>query len=334
MVLLFHRGQLSQGWTGVDLFFVLSGFLITGILRKARTHERYWSRFYIRRTARILPAVLLLLLFYSLVTKPPLLTILGYTLFAGNFMGFTSYGRPMLASLWSLAVEEHFYLLWPLIVLLFDRRKLLIGLAALLVAEPVLRAILTPHMATYQPFYYLTPFRIDSLATGSLLALLTEDEVKIPFQRWAGWAALFLASTLLILHRSLPYFGRHTNSALFNSIGYSLVSGTCLCVVAWVLALEGGVANTVLSWKPLTYLGRISYGVSLLDMPVAALFNRIAHKSSQLTAVRRLLPIDLVVIFGLAAMSFHLIEQPIIRFAKIRSEMEVEDGEYWWRIEN
>jgi peptidoglycan/LPS O-acetylase OafA/YrhL len=112
------------------------------------------------------------------------------------------------------------------------------------------------------------------------------------------------------------------------------VSGTCLCLVAWVLALEGGIASTVLSWKPLIYLGRISYGIYLLDMPVAAFFNQIAHKSSQLTAVRRLLPIDLVVILGLAALSFHLIEQPIIKFAKIRSKMEIEGGEYWWRTEN
>src|SRR6266481_5061394 len=110
MVLLFHRGSLAFGWTGVELFFVLSGFLITGILRKMRTHERYWSRFYSRRAARILPPVLLLMLLYSLAAKPPLPTILGYTLFAGNVMNRTAYGRSILGSLWSLAVEEHFYL--------------------------------------------------------------------------------------------------------------------------------------------------------------------------------------------------------------------------------
>jgi peptidoglycan/LPS O-acetylase OafA/YrhL len=333
-VLLFHRGNFVYGWTGVDLFFVLSGFLITGILRKTRANNDYWSCFYIRRAARILPPLLLLLLFYSLVTKPPLLTILAYTLFAGNFIGFTSYGRSILGALWSLAVEEHFYLVWPLLILLFDRRRLAIGLTALLIAEPVLRAILTPHMTTYQTFYYLTPFRIDSLAAGSLLALMTEGGVQIPFQRWAGWLALFLASTLVILHRSLPYFGRHTNSALFNSLGYSLVSGTCLCLVAWVLALEGGIASMVLSWKPLTYLGRISYGVYLLDMPVAAFVDRIALKSSQLATFSTLLQLDLVAIFGIAALSFHFIEQPIIQFAKIRSEMVVEGDEYWWRPEN
>jgi peptidoglycan/LPS O-acetylase OafA/YrhL len=333
MVLLFHRGHFGYGWTGVDLFFVLSGFLITGILRKTRANEDYWFRFYIRRAARVLPPLLLLLLFYSMAARPPLLTILGYTFFAGNFMGFTHYGRSMLAALWSLAVEEHFYLLWPLLVLLCERRRLMIGLVALLIAEPALRAVLTPYMTTYQPFYYLTPFRIDSLAVGCLLALMTEEDVNIPFQRWAGSAALLLGSTMLLLHKLLPHFGRHTNSALFNSLGYSLVSCACLSVLAWVLVLEGGVANTVLSWKPLTYIGRISYGIYLLDIPATSVLDRIAHESSQLASLRALLPVDLAVIFGLAALSFHLIEKRIIKFAKIRSEMEMEGGEYWWRTE-
>jgi peptidoglycan/LPS O-acetylase OafA/YrhL len=334
LVLLFHRGFLSQGWMGVDLFFVLSGFLITGILRKTRTQERYWLRFYTRRAARILPPVLMLMLLYTLAAKPPLPTILGYTLFAGNVMNRTAYGRSMLGSLWSLAVEEHFYLFWPVIVLLFDRRRLIIGLAALLVAEPVVRAVMTPYMATYEPFYYLTPFRLDSLAAGSLLALLMEGDVTLPAQRLAGWIGALLASTGFIIHALVPSFVRHSNNAIFNSLGYSLVSATAFCLVAWVMSLEAGLAKTMLSWKPLTYLGRISYGAYLLDVPVTASMDHLARRSSQITAPLMLVPIDLAVIFGLAALSFHFIEQPIIRFARIRSEMVVEGGEYWWRTEN
>jgi peptidoglycan/LPS O-acetylase OafA/YrhL len=318
MVLLFHQRSFAFGWTGVDLFFVLSGFLITGILRRTRTNQNYWSRFYSRRAARILPPVLLLMFVYCLAAKPQLPTILGYTLFAGNVMNRTVYGKSVLAPLWSLAVEEHFYLVWPIVVLMFDRRKLIIGLVALLVAEPILRAALTPFTASNEPFYFLTPFRMDSLAAGSLLALLTEGDVAIPV-RWAGWYALILASSLWVLHHSIPSFGRHGNSVGFNSLGYSLVSATYLCLVAWVLSLNGGIANTVLSWKPLTYLGRISYGAYLLDIPVITSIDYIAQRSIQLTTARRLLPIDLVVIFGLAALSFHFIEQPIIRFARIRS---------------
>lgn len=324
MVLLFHQRSLAFGWTGVDLFFVLSGFLITGILRKTRTNQNYWSRFYSRRAARILPPVLLLMFLYSLAAKPQLPTILGYTLFAGNVMNRTVYSKSVLAPLWSLAVEEHFYLLWPVVVLMFDRRKLIIGLVALLVAEPILRAALTPFTASNELFYYLTPFRMDSLAAGSLLALLTEGDVTIPVQRWAGWYALILASSSWVLHHSIPSFGRHGNSVGFNSLGYSLVSATYLCLVACVLSLKGGIANTVLSWKPLTYLGRISYGAYLLDIPVITSIDYVAQGSIQLTTARRLLPIDLVVIFGLAALSFHFIEQPIIRFARIRSEIIVE----------
>jgi peptidoglycan/LPS O-acetylase OafA/YrhL len=334
MVLLFHQGNFSLGWTGVDLFFVLSGFLITGILRKARTDDNYWLRFYSRRAARVLPPIVMLLAIYSVVAKPPLLTILGYSLFAGNIMNFTAYGRSVLAPLWSLAVEEHFYLFWPVIVLLFDRQKLIVGLAALLVAEPILRALLTSHMATYEPFYYLTPFRIDSLAAGSLLALLTESGATLPVQRLAGWIALLPASALFILRVLIPSFNRHSNDVIFNSLGYSLVSLTCACVVAWVMTQKTGPANAMLSWKPLSYLGLISYGAYLLDIPVTAAMDHLARRSTQMAAARTLLPIDMAIIFGLAALSFHLIEQPIIGFAKIRSEMAVEGGEYWWRTEN
>jgi peptidoglycan/LPS O-acetylase OafA/YrhL len=121
---------------------------------------------------------------------------------------------------------------------------------------------------------------------------------------------------------------------IFNSLGYSLVSATALCLVAWVVSIEAGLSNTLLSWKPLTYLGRISYGAYLLDVPVSASMDHLSQRSCQMVAIQRFLPIDLVVIFGLAALSFHFIEQPIIQFAKIRSEMVVEGGEYWWRPEN
>lgn len=334
MVLLFHRGYLSQGWTGVDLFFVLSGFLITGILRKTRTDERYWTRFYSRRAARILPPVLLLMIVYSLAAKPPLPTILGYTLFAGNYMSRTVYGRSVLGSLWSLAVEEHFYLLWPLISSTIQspvadhRPRSSLGSRA----SPT--GCLTPHVATYESFYYLTPFRLDGLAAGSLLALLTEGDVTVPAQRLAGWIGALLASTLFIIHALVPSFVRHTNSAIFNSLGYSLVSATFFCFIAWVMSLEAGLANTVLSWRPLTYLGRISFGAYLLDVPVSTLMKHMEQRSSQLAAVRRLLPIDLVVILVAATLSFFFIEQPIIRLVRIRSEMVVEGGEYWWRTEN
>jgi peptidoglycan/LPS O-acetylase OafA/YrhL len=220
-------------------------------------------------------------------------------------------------------------------VLFFDRKKLIIGLIALLVAEPLLRAVVTPFAHSYEPFYFLTPFRLDSLAAGSLLALLTEGDVTISMQRrWAGWCALILALTLGIIHHSIHSFVRHANTVGFNSLGYSLISLMYLCIVAWVLTLRDGVANSVLSWKPLTYIGRISYGAYLLDSPVNAAFNRIAQRSIHLTTAQRLMPIDLIVIFGLAALSFNFIEQPIIRYAKIRSQMVVEGDEYWWHTED
>src|SRR5258707_5583221 len=160
-------------WMGVDLFFVLSGFLITGILleRKAR-QQSYFGYFYARRVRRILPPYILLMIVSSLVFG------LGwaehwqwYVFFAtniGNALGQS--GHDSLNVLWSLAVEEQFYIFWPFVVLLLPERALAVVAAALIVIVPLLRAVATPWFDTFWPIYYLTPFRMDLLSAGALLA--------------------------------------------------------------------------------------------------------------------------------------------------------------------
>jgi peptidoglycan/LPS O-acetylase OafA/YrhL len=248
LVILFHLGNhVPYGWAGVQLFFVLSGYLITGILRKTKTQSDYWSRFYKRRAARILPPMLLLICLYMVFTKGwKVPTILGYTFFAGNFMDLTRYGKAVLAPLWSLAVEEHFYLLWPLAVLLLSKRRLVTLLAAILIAEPILRALATPYFATFHAIYSLTPFQLDSIAAGSLLALLTEGGVVLPGQRRAGWLVLVLLPGLAFC--TVPY--RDANSVTFNAFGYSYLALLFVAFVWWVVALESGFFYRLLSSKP------------------------------------------------------------------------------------
>jgi peptidoglycan/LPS O-acetylase OafA/YrhL len=107
-----HTGLLHAGWIGVDLFFVLSGFLITGILRRERTSEVYWRSFYLKRACRILPPLLLCFIGAALVTPIPVHRGIWYALFAAN-IALAAHPKEAgaLVVLWSLAVEEHFYYL-------------------------------------------------------------------------------------------------------------------------------------------------------------------------------------------------------------------------------
>ncbi|HXP84767.1 MAG TPA: acyltransferase [Bryobacteraceae bacterium] len=133
---------LGHGWLGVDLFFVLSGFLITGILLDSRNRPKYFQRFYGRRALRILPvyfvSVGVMALFYANSGRYFLLS----SLFMANLASLLSVSFPHGPGvLWSLAVEEHFYLLWPGLVRLMSRRTLAIVAAAIVLGTPVLRGL-------------------------------------------------------------------------------------------------------------------------------------------------------------------------------------------------
>jgi peptidoglycan/LPS O-acetylase OafA/YrhL len=245
-----------------------------------------------------------LLTVYALSTKhvQPL-TVLGYGLFAGNVMDLTRFGSSVLAPLWSLAVEEHFYLLWPLVIVLCRRRTLVVLLLTILVAEPILRALATPAFHSYGPIYLLTPFRLDSLVAGSLLALLTDA----PWQRWCGWAALALSPFLILCTTT----ARDANSVAYNALAYSFFAVIYFCLVAWVLALRSGVVYEFLSSRPMTYLGRISYGVYLFHIPVNQAMFRVLHRDPS--------PLDLLLTLVLASASYFVVERPIIEYARRRT---------------
>ncbi|CAG4920877.1 acyltransferase family protein [Paraburkholderia saeva] len=258
-------------WMGVDLFFVLSGFLITGILleRKAR-QQSYFSYFYARRIRRILPPYLLLMLVSSLVFG------LGwarhwewYALFAtniGDALGQS--GHDSLNVLWSLAVEEQFYIVWPFAVLLLSQRALALLAAALIVLVPLLRAFATPWFDTFWPIYYLTPFRMDLLSAGALLAVAVRRDRNAlePFRVPAVFALFAALIVLAWLHLHFPRF-RAANTPLSNAALYSI--SLVLCTSALVIALQSkGIVRRVLSHPALVYIGTVSYTVYLIHLTV------------------------------------------------------------------
>ncbi len=177
---LIHASVLGQ--TGVDLFFVLSGFLITRILLNSKDSPNYFSSFYARRALRIFPLYYAFLAFYFFVL--PLLLQQHIPSFASQswswfylqnvpatFDRFTSSGP---SHFWSLAVEEHFYLVWPLMVFLLSRRQFKCLLVATLLLPPLLRFAFLSHGVGV---FYFTPTRMDSIGYGAVLAVVFMEEL-------------------------------------------------------------------------------------------------------------------------------------------------------------
>ena len=258
-------------WMGVDLFFVLSGFLITGILleRKSRG-QSYFSYFYARRVRRILPPYVLLMIVSSLLFGLAWAKHWPYyTFFATNIAdALNESGHDSLNILWSLAVEEQFYLFWPFVILLVPTRALGIVAAALIVVVPVLRAIATPWFPTYWPIYYLTPFRMDLLAAGALLAVAVrrDRDALEPFRIPAAFAFFAALAVLAWLHLHYPRF-RGENTPMSNAGLYSV--SLVLCTSLVIVALQSkGIVRRALSNPVLVYIGTISYTIYLIHLTI------------------------------------------------------------------
>jgi peptidoglycan/LPS O-acetylase OafA/YrhL len=280
-VIIAHTFGVPLFWAGVDLFFVLSGFLITGILiRRKEAGRSYFGYFYGRRARRILiPYLLLLIVSSSLFGTAWMKHWYWFAFFATNIGGaLNQVGHESLVPLWSLAVEEQFYLIWPLIVLCL-RRKALLGICLVLfVAAPVLRGLATPLFNTHFPIYYLSPFRMDLLASGAILAWIQRWDRPL-FSRLSYWPQAVLmgvAASLVVLGVIDPGFRTGANTVRANVLIYT---GTDLIATSLVtIALVGRSAIChVLRNTMLRYIGRISYSMYLIHETALILAGRVFH---------------------------------------------------------
>jgi peptidoglycan/LPS O-acetylase OafA/YrhL len=270
-VFVHHALHVPLLWFGVDLFFVLSGFLITRILvdLKGGSIRAAIAHFYERRARRILPPLLCTFLLVSLLFAPDWGRIWPWYAFcAANFgEALGRIGVPALQSIWSLAVEEQFYLVWPLVVLTLGRSSLYKALAGIIVGAPILRAIMTVSSHGHFFVYMLTPFRMDLLAAGGCLGMLyNEGYLSRPGAKKVMVIAVCLSIALFgVLATTIPSFRTGSNSILFNTAGYSLI---LICFTALLgLSLElasDTLAFRFLTCRTLTYLGTISYTMYLV----------------------------------------------------------------------
>lgn len=174
---------IRTGWLGVDLFFVLSGFLITGILTDARHTPRYFQNFYWRRAVRIFPPYYAFLLaygvFYPLARHRPLDAPWWHWTYLTNVAVALHLPVGTTPHFWSLAVEEQFYLLWPLLIYLLPRRAAMRVCLGCIVGAPAIRIMLLLAGIGNPAAYVLMPCRVDALAVGGWLALAQRDGIEV-----------------------------------------------------------------------------------------------------------------------------------------------------------
>jgi peptidoglycan/LPS O-acetylase OafA/YrhL len=266
------RAATGMSWAGVDLFFTLSGFFIGGILIDQRESPRLISVFYLRRAVRILPvyyatlAVIAAAIVVGLPGSYHLFPPWVYALFLTNFAFALAKAWDWLplSVLWTLAVEEQFYLTAPWVVRAIPRSRipwLAVGLA--LLAELLRAAMLIAYPAGHLALHVLTPFRMDALALGVLAAWAVRSDAAEGFfrglrSRWRAWLVLALAS-LGGLGLLQPPLG----SPALALYGYLLIAMVFTLVVLIIAKVRPPGLNGFLASRPLAHLGRHSYFIYL-----------------------------------------------------------------------
>ena len=329
LVLLFHLRvpAFSAGFVGVDIFFVLSGFLITTLLltEVERTGRISLSAFWARRARRLLPALIVVLLVVALGTwltgtftertsvRGDLLATAGYVA-NWHFIGTSSYFVDIgidspLEHTWSLAIEEQFYLLWPIVALSvasFARRpRVAIGSVALAIAAAsaaLLWLLWSPE--SVERAYMGTDARIfEPLIGAAGAALVASPRSRPHLARWGRvlWGlgvAMLVAGIAVVATIPTSYY---RGGALLVSIG-------TLAMLAPLWTGHGGVSSRVLGWGPIAWIGVVSYGAYLWHWPLAVWLGA-RDADGGVSVITRVVVV--VATFAIAALSYHVIERPI-----------------------
>lgn len=315
------------GWAGVDLFFVLSGFLITRILLQTRERPDYFARFYARRTLRIFPLYYASVLSLGLVL--PATGLIGRQieqgyawvpfLYVQNYLRESILAPPtgnLLVITWSLCIEEQFYLVWPALVR-WTRPQRLAAVCTLGVA-----IALATRVGTYfvdpddTDVFRWAPARLDALLLGALIAIaFVRDPSLARIRRFLPWVAAISFSGLVVIAVCSPTF--HFREPLVRTIGLSLIAAFC---AAWLaLAATHPTGWRWLGSRALRMFGKYSYALYLLHSLADGLVSRtwkrlgiIGLRDSYLGELA-FFALATALSLLLALISWHVLEQPFLR---------------------
>ena len=322
------------GWVGVDLFFVLSGFLITGILLDTRGSDRYFTSFYARRTLRIFP-LYYLTLFLALVVLPKfpaLHTVLAgpmdppppewpFWVYLTNFsIAERGFVHGFLDVAWSLAIEEQFYLVWPLVIWLFPARPVVWLCTGIFIAEVFARSYARATDTPVLTLYVVTWFRLDGLVVGALLAvaqrrgLFPALDRLVPVVVIAGIAGMI---AVFIMGGHGWWWNRR-----MQQYGYSLIAVLAgAMLVSAINRPAGSLWPRMLSAGWLRAFGKYSYCLYLVHLPVMRAVREYVFNPDDYEALTiapwigqvLFYPIAAAPAFALAWLSWRYFESPILR---------------------
>lgn len=313
------------GGYGVDLFFVLSAFLLTKLLlaEKDRTGQIHVRAFYVRRLLRIWPLYFAYLAVMIPVDRmrhdTPASYYAMYTLFVGNWFNVLWYTpKGFLSHLWSVCIEEQFYLFWPLMMSMPGKKRLLQAMGLMLAVSIGLRFFLSLRGANMHLFWFNSLTRLDPFAAGGLLALCVH--YRSPDLSWRGRCVFLLAGGGLFAAAGfLLNPGRGPDSPA----SYPVVAAACAC---WVFAMAGGapLPSGARLFRALSYLGKISYGLYVFHFPVGAfVFKSPLFRVATPYGWMLQLLLAALLTLAISALSYALLEKPFLllkeRFAFVRS---------------
>ena len=355
-VVLFHATssytwQYKGGFLGVDVFFVISGCLITLLLlaEYERSATVSLRAFYGRRALRLLPALVVTLVWVGVaievtgwrVGQSYLRSALEALFYVANWASLHGTKSPLgyLTHTWSLSIEEQFYLLWPGVLLLLLRRRVsrrhllgvVVGLIALVALGRAVAWLVADGPAHYRFFYLSTVTRADCILVGVALGIAVTDERVMARLRWVDNKAVAVLAAAALVGIT---FATRVVSGWYYLGGATLVAVLAAVLVAHGMRRDSGPVATVLTWGPLVHVGRRSYGLYLVQLPLIVFLSRINNEHLHVGGIAFVL---LAVAASLVAaeLSWTLIERPFLRLKDRRLEPPRADvvpvtGEHEW----
>ncbi len=299
MVVWFHYSAgfafFSFGWSGVDLFFVLSGYLITGRLLPYLSDKKIFRKFYWNRFVRIIPLYFgFLILFFAgwfLFASPQSLASYRYYhnhwyaffLFFQNWAFILNYQMSPggLAHLWSLAVEEQFYLFLPMFLfLLKERKKILYASVFLIIVIVICRSIFFYFFLTnkgYEIIYWNTFFRLDSFLTGLILFITIENKITLPkFSLFLKYTACL--SMIILFMELIVFRNAYAGSFFYLTAGYTAVAVTYAFLIYITLVKKNKIISSITNNIFFKHTGKISYSIFIFHLPVYTLLLGLLNK--------------------------------------------------------
>lgn len=326
------------GWSGVDLFFVLSGYLITGRLWSTAGQPGYFRKFYRNRILRIFPLYFATLILFFIgihfFTKPSTQSLLAwyhshwlsYFLFFVNWTIIVHGGpdAPYLTHFWSLSVEEQFYLFWPAVIYwLKGRNRQLVFLSFLLLALVAVRCSFFcwgPKQVGDPFFYFNTFFRMDSLILGALLYRLHQDARPIPFRIFT---TLFATTFGILTIAVLTIYPPDPWHPFFETIGYTVIAFFAACLIHWVVQYPGTISAKAFATPALRFVGRISFGLYIFHWLILQIFHsrflgwylhQFPGDGARASLMSSLL--CLLLTFAISILSYYFFESPFLRMKR------------------